>query len=260
MLKRRIVLPLFVMFVGAGLGLWAVATPAHGTAIAITPLTITKIASDGDHFLPGNNAYYQITVHNPNDFTVYLNNITDTLPAGFTYNAGSYGGLATFDPDIVGQTLTWAFDGENVGGLADATLTFSATVSQTTGMYCNIASVDWGTGTASTGPTAAVQVLNEGDSQLTPTCGQPVTVRSATPTVTVTAPPTATEVPATSTPMPPTAAATATKPAGGSAGVIAAPNTGTGSDGGSPSTLLLAIAGAMVVAGAGAAAIGAKRR
>lgn len=77
---------------------------------------ITKIASDGDQFTPNHNAYYHIHVCNPNDATVCLNNITDTLPSGFSYNEGSSSGLANFDPNIAGQTLTWIFDGEHVGG------------------------------------------------------------------------------------------------------------------------------------------------
>ena len=140
---------------------------------------------------------------------------------------------------------------------ADLNFSVEISVEEPSGMYCNEATVEGIFGTASTGPTAPIQVLNEGDTQLTPTCGRG-TVRTATPTVTATAPATATEMPATSTPVPP--AATATSPAGGSAGVISAPNTGSGSDAGSPSMLLLAVAGAMMAAGAGAAALGAKRR
>ncbi|TAK59568.1 MAG: hypothetical protein EPO22_10060 [Dehalococcoidia bacterium] len=258
MLKQRIILPLLVVLAGAGLGLWSVATPAHGAVIAIQPLTITKIA-DGDHFVPTATVDYQIRITNPNDFTVSVDIITDTLPAGFSYNTGSSNGLASFDPDITGQTLSWFVDGEPVAGLSTATLNFSATIStdEPLGMYCNQATVDWGSGTASTGLTAPIQVLNEGDTQLTPTCGRG-NVRTATPTVTATSPATATEVPATSTPVPP--APTATSPAGGSAGVISAPNTGNGPDAGSPSMLLLAVAGAMIVSGAGAAALGARRR
>ena len=193
---RRIrLLGLLVAVFGVGLGLWASA----GTARAVTaPLTITKTAVEVNHRFPGQPAEYDIHICNPNDATVDLNNLTDTLPSGFSYNSGSYGGLVTFDPQSNGQTLTWAFDGQNVTGLACADATFFVTISadEALGMYCNTATVDWYTDTASTanastGPTAPIQVLNEGDT---------------------------------------------------------------------PSTLLLAVATAMVIGGVGAAAYGARRR
>ena len=265
MLKRSIILPLLLAMAGAGLGLWSLATPAHGAPAALQPLQITKIASDGDQFPPSHNAYYEISIHNPNGVTVFLDSLTDTLPPGFSYNADSASGLTSDNPAESGQTLTWTFvSEESVGAGLTETEFFTVFISadEPVGMYCNNASVDWFngnlTGSASTGPTAPIQVLNEGDTQLTPTCGGRRIVRTATPTVTVTAPATATEVPATSTPVPPTA--TATQPAGGSAGVISAPNTGSGPDAGGPSMLLLAIAAAMVAGGVGAAAVGARRR
>ncbi len=259
---RRIILPMLVALVGAALGMWAMATPAHGIVAVLEPLQITKIAADGEHFLPGDNAYYQISINNPNGVTVFLDTITDTLPSGFTYNGESTGGLTSSDPAVSGQTLTWDLFGEvSVGALQAVILTFSAGIStdEPVGMYCNQATVEGEAGLSATGPTAPIQVLNEGDDQLTPTCPNPGLVRSATPTASATVPATVTPVPETETPVP---AATATQPGGGSAGVISAPDTGTGSSAGAgtPSTMLLAVAALMVLGGLGAAAAGAIRR
>jgi hypothetical protein len=257
--KRSIVAPIIVALAGVSLGAWALVTPTSGAAQSLGPLTITKIAADGDHFLPGAHAYYQIEICNPNGGSVSVDYIIDTLPSGFSYVSQSTSGFADFDPDISGQTLSWFLDGQSLAGETCATTNFTASISEVEplGMYCNEASVESDAGTSSTGPTAAMQVLNEGDTQQTPTCpgGK---VRTATPTVTETEPPTATEVPATETPVPPPP--TATSPSGGSEGVISAPNTGSGPSAGGPSTLLLAIAAAMVVGGVGATAVSLRRR
>ena len=53
---------------------------------------------------PGAADGYTITVQNPNDTAVSLSSITDTLPAGFTYTAGSSTGATTSDPSISGST------------------------------------------------------------------------------------------------------------------------------------------------------------
>jgi hypothetical protein len=258
--KRRIMLPMLVALVGAGVGMWAMITPARGSAIVLEPLQITKTAADGEHFLPGVNAYYQISIHNPNDVTVYLDNLVDQLPSGFSYNADSASGLVSFNPDESGQTLTWVFDGENVGGLQTVTLNFSVSISdvEPVGMYCNQATITSDAGVSSTGLTAPMQVLNEGDTQVTPTCPSRGLVHSATPTASATAPATKTPVPSTSTPVPPSA--TATSPTGGSAGAISAPDTGTGPSDGGPSAMLLAVATLLVVGGLGSAVVGTIRR
>jgi uncharacterized repeat protein (TIGR01451 family) len=101
---------------------------------------------------------YTITISNPNTAAATLNSITDTLPAGFTYTAGSTTGATSADPTIAAQTLTWA------GPIAvppggTASIHFGVTVSSTAGTYLNTANADAGADTvAGTGPTAPVTV------------------------------------------------------------------------------------------------------
>jgi uncharacterized repeat protein (TIGR01451 family) len=99
---------------GAGLS-WALDIPAgqSQTVSHLTnfspqgnlPVSITKMA-DASRVAAGGQDGYTITATNPNTASVQLNSITDTLPAGFSYVAGSTTGLTTTDPTVSTQTLT----------------------------------------------------------------------------------------------------------------------------------------------------------
>ncbi len=81
---------------------------------------------------------YTISVANPGSTDVTLDSVADTLPAGFTYTAGSTTGGVTANPTVAGQTLTW---NGPITVTAGATLHihFSVTVSTTPGTYTNSA-------------------------------------------------------------------------------------------------------------------------
>ncbi len=151
---------------GSGIS-WTITVPADGSVtrsnltvyspLGTQPLFVTKTA-DSANAPAGGADGYTITVSNPNSVAATLNSISDTLPAGFTYTAGSSTGATTTDPTVAGQTLTWtgSFAVPPVGA---ATLHFGVTVSSTPGTYTNQANADAGSDTvAGTGPTAPVTV------------------------------------------------------------------------------------------------------
>ena len=128
----------------------------------------TAKTADSSSATVGGSDGYTITISNPNASAVSLATITDTLPTGFTYTAGSSTGATTSDPTVTGQDLSWAgpmnVPAASGGTPGTVTLHFKVTVSSTTGTYYNDAG---GTATgytvAPTGPTAAVTVNGAGD-------------------------------------------------------------------------------------------------
>lgn len=127
----------------------------------LVPPTIEKAADAATSPSGGSNGY-TITIANPNDVDVGIDEITDTLPAGFAYVAGSTAGDVTGDPSVAGQTLTWeAFEGSLVTVPAEGavSLSFDVTVSTTPGAYLNEAGADGSGFALETGPTAQVTVL-----------------------------------------------------------------------------------------------------
>jgi uncharacterized repeat protein (TIGR01451 family) len=151
---------------GSGIS-WNISVPAGGSItrsnltvfspLGTQPLFMGKTA-DAANATAGGSDGYTITVSNPNTAAATLNSITDTLPAGFTYTAGSTTGATSADPTVSAQTLTWA------GPIAvppggTASLHFNVTVSSTPGTYTNQANADAGADTvAGTGPTAPITV------------------------------------------------------------------------------------------------------
>lgn len=151
---------------GSGIS-WDITVPAGGSLtrsnltvfspLGNQPLFVTKTA-DAANAAAGGADGYTITVSNPNAAAATLNSIIDTLPAGFTYTAGSTTGATTADPTVAAQTLTWTGSFAVPGG-GTATLHFGVTVSSTPGTYTNQATADAGADTvAGTGPTAPVTV------------------------------------------------------------------------------------------------------
>ncbi len=129
---------------GAGLS-WNVTIPAGGSVtrshltvfspLGIVPLTTTKTAAQAS-VSAGASDSYTITITNPNTTAATLTSITDTLPTGFSYSAGSSTGATTTDPGIVGQVLTWT-GSFTVPASGSLSLTFGVTVSSTAGDYTN---------------------------------------------------------------------------------------------------------------------------
>jgi uncharacterized repeat protein (TIGR01451 family) len=151
---------------GAGIS-WNITIPAGGTVtrsnltvfspLGTQPLFVTKTADSASATAGGSDGY-TITVSNPNTAAATLNSISDTLPAGFTYTAGSTTGATTADPTIAAQTLSWAGPIAVAPG-GTASIHFGVTVSSTPGTYLNQATADAGADTvAGTGPTAPVTV------------------------------------------------------------------------------------------------------
>ena len=175
---------------GAGLS-WSLTVPAGGTS-TVSHLTVfspqgglvlsTKKTADRATVGAGQGDGYTITVSNPNKSAVPLATISDTLPAGFSYVAGSTTGATTANPTISGQTLTWsgpfavpAGDGSTPGSTS---LHFNVTVSATPGDYVNNAGATaTGFTVVPTGDTAPVTVVPAADLSIAKTDSpDPVTV------------------------------------------------------------------------------------
>ena len=150
---------------GAGIS-WNITVPAGGS---VTYSNITVFSPTGAQALfvtktadianveGGASDGYTVTVNNPGaDAT--LSSIVDTLPAGFTYTAGSTTGVTTADPTAAGQVLTWTGPFAIASG-GSVSLHFGVTVSSVSGTYTNQVTADAGAaGIADSGPTAPVTV------------------------------------------------------------------------------------------------------
>jgi uncharacterized repeat protein (TIGR01451 family) len=154
---------------------WDVTVPGGGTTtvshlttfspLGFAPLSTTKTA-DSSTVASGGTDGYTITIHNSNASSVVVNSVTDTLPAGFVYVAGSTTGATTANPTISGQTLTWNGSFSAPAG-GDVTLHFNVTAPTTPGTYFNNAGGDAGAvAVAATGDTAPITV-EEGDQPIT---------------------------------------------------------------------------------------------
>jgi uncharacterized repeat protein (TIGR01451 family) len=131
--------------------------PPDGCLRGATVLSASKITST-PIVAPGGMALYTVTINNSGDVPETLNTITDTLPSGFSYVAGSSSVLTTADPAVVGQDLTW--NGPfSLPANGSGVLTFSATASATPGDYLNNAGATAvSLPVTPTGPTAKVTV------------------------------------------------------------------------------------------------------
>ena len=157
---------------GGGLS-WAVTVPASSSVTRSSlitfsptgrsPLFTTKTA-DSETAEAGGRDGYTITISNPNTTGVTISAVTDSLPAGFSYVAGSSSGATTADPSISGQTLNWsgpisvpAASGTTNGKI---TLHFGVTVAGSPNTYFNNAGGSASEFTvAPTGNTAPVTVV-----------------------------------------------------------------------------------------------------
>ncbi|MFZ2016728.1 MAG: Ig-like domain-containing protein [Nocardioides sp.] len=107
------------------------------------PLTLSATVAPGQ-VGPGGEVTYQVTVSNSGNAPTMLTSLTDTLPAGFGYLPGTTTGIATTDPQVSGDQLTWPLT-TSVPAQSDLTLRFHATAAQTAGTY-----VDQASGTSAT--------------------------------------------------------------------------------------------------------------
>ncbi len=151
---------------GAGIS-WNVTVPAGGSItrsnltvfspLGAAALFVTKTA-DQPNAAAGAIDGYTITITNPNPSAATLNSIIDTLPAGFTYQAGTSSGATSANPGIAGQVLTW-MGPFSVPANGVLLLRFNVSVSTAGGTYFNQATAT-GTGQtiAGSGPTAPVTV------------------------------------------------------------------------------------------------------
>jgi len=144
--------------------------------LGIQPITVTKTA-DISQIAPGGLDGYTISVANPGSTDVSLQTITDSLPAGFTYVAGTTTGGVTSDPTVVGQNLTWNGPITVTAG-STLSLHISVNVSGAVGTYTNSANAT-GSGLIIIGAdnVAPVQVTTA-----TTTASTPTTAQAATPT------------------------------------------------------------------------------
>jgi uncharacterized repeat protein (TIGR01451 family) len=130
----------------------------------------TSKTADSPTSSAGSQNGYTITISNPNPDPVTLNTITDTLPAGFSYVAGSTTGVTTSNPSVTGQALMWTGP-FTVPANASVSLHFLVTVASTPGDYFNEAGGDAAGGytVVATGPTARITITANADLGITKT-------------------------------------------------------------------------------------------
>lgn len=134
---------------GAGVSWNVTLSPAGQSTVSLltvfsptgaTPVTFAKTADAATSEVSATNGY-TITVSNAGTVPQTLSSITDTLPAGFTYIAGSSTGATTTDPAIAGAALTWSgtfvVPAATAGGPGTLALHFGVTVSAQAGTYTN---------------------------------------------------------------------------------------------------------------------------
>ncbi len=153
---------------GAGLS-WEFSLPGGGEVTrshltvfspeGFAALLTTKTVSNNIATL-GQQVTYRIAITNPNSADVVLNSITDTLPVGFSYIAGTTDGVTSAEPSTVGLDLIWTGP-FTAPATSSTSLSFDVTVASVTGTYFNLATADAGDVTvADTGPTAPVAVYD----------------------------------------------------------------------------------------------------
>ena len=193
---------------GAGIG-WNFSIPAGNSATyshvtTFSPLgfegLVTSKTADSPTSPAGTQNGYTITIENPNANDVTVSSITDLLPAEFTYTLASTTNVATNDPVIAAQMLTWS-GSFTVPARNSISLHLAVTVATTPGDYFDEAggTAEGGYNVIGTGPTAKITVT---------AASTPMPTATFTPTATATA--TATFTPTSTATFTPTATATFT--------------------------------------------------
>jgi uncharacterized repeat protein (TIGR01451 family) len=111
------------------------ATTTTTTIPSGTTIVASKTA-DAGAALPGGADGYTVKLQNGLAAAATLTSVTDTLPAGFSYVAGSTSGGISANPTISGSQLTWTGPFAVVAGGA-LQFHFNVTVSSTPGTYTN---------------------------------------------------------------------------------------------------------------------------
>ncbi|MES2826418.1 MAG: InlB B-repeat-containing protein, partial [Pseudomonadota bacterium] len=113
-----------------------------GTAINTCGVAPTiALAADTANVAAAGTVGYTITLTNPvtNSSSITISELTQTLPAGFTYQTSTTlgtGGLSSTNPSIAGQVLTWTYGSPiSLAPGATATLVFDVTATSTAGNY-----------------------------------------------------------------------------------------------------------------------------
>ncbi|TAL16465.1 DUF11 domain-containing protein [bacterium] len=105
------------------------------------------------------NLVYTVTITSAGPGNARVSEVIDTLPAGFTYSAGTTSGLTTSDPAVAGQVLTWTGPWIVNSG-SSATLSFTAQAGGPRATaYNNVTMNGRNFPSVSTGDTAPVQVV-----------------------------------------------------------------------------------------------------
>ena len=138
--------------------------PRTDTLTVMLPpvMAVSKTSAPGA-VASGATVSYTITITNSGFGEGYLAQVTDVLPAGFSYTSGSTSGFTSQDPALNGQTLTWNgawIIPRRSGGIdGSLILSFQAEAGTAVGMYYNHASVIGSNFTlVSTGDTAPVTI------------------------------------------------------------------------------------------------------
>ncbi|KRE93577.1 hypothetical protein ASG76_14115 [Nocardioides sp. Soil774] len=182
-----------------GIGLsWAAAIAAAGTTnissltnfspVGAVPVSFSKTADHPD-VAAGAADGYTVTLTNPGAVPQTLTSITDTLPVGFTYVAGSTTGVTTAEPTVSGRDVTWTgtftVPAATGGTPGTRTLHFGVTASQTPGTYTNSVTGS-GTGVTVLGANGVAPVTVTGADTTPPdttiTAGPSGTTNDSTPT------------------------------------------------------------------------------
>ena len=133
---------------------------AFGASIGsggFTAVTATKTA-DAAATVPGAQDGYTVTLANSGTAAAAVTAITDTLPTGFSYIAGSTTGGITADPTSSGSQLTWSGTFSVPAG-GTLVFHFKVTVSSTAGHYTNsVAATNGASPVASATGTAPIDV------------------------------------------------------------------------------------------------------
>lgn len=118
----------------------------HADSATGTTFTVTKAAAPST-LAPSGTVSYSITIKNNSSTNSAPQEVTDTLPAGFTYSGNGLlttltGSQVTFTPSVSGQTLTWTFDGDTLQSIPQdqqIVISYQVIASSTVGSYTNTA-------------------------------------------------------------------------------------------------------------------------
>ncbi|MFM6851142.1 MAG: Ig-like domain-containing protein, partial [Terrabacter sp.] len=124
----------------AAAGATTISSLTNFSPVGAVPVSLSKTADDPE-VAAGAADGYTVTLTNPGAVPATLTSITDTLPVGFTYVAGSTTGVTTADPTVSGRDVTWTgtftVPAATGGTPGTRTLHFGVTVSQQPGTYTN---------------------------------------------------------------------------------------------------------------------------